>query len=237
MACSRSGARPSGAFAFALCLLLGATLVLALPGGAQGRASLEDREAEPVNIVEVRAGAFDLNAVAFTEGEPEGLTVPRICPTLLSARCDPASIEVGVDCGMDWMCGIAPCLCGSADDWGGCSCNGLVETFPSVHYSSSDEGVVRVVEAGGRAWLVPVGVGTATVTCAASLAYHEGTAVEVPVTVAGLLLADAVLAVLVLVAVVLLVAAVLGVRAAVRRLWGRMVSHAAGDGGKGGRRR
>lgn len=236
MACSRSGARPSRAFAASLCLLLGAILVLALPGGADGRASLEDREVEPVDIVQVRAGAFGLDAVTSAEGDLEGLTVPRICPTLLSATCDPASIEAGVDCGMDWMCGIAPCLCGSADDWGGCSCNGLAETSPLVHYSSSDEGVVRVVEAWGQAWLVPVGVGTATVTCAASLEYHDGTVVEVPVTVAGPLLADVVLSALALIAAMALTMVFLGLRAALRKLQGRVASHAVEQGGERGRR-
>ena len=75
----------------------------------------------------------------------------------VSASCDPETIEVGIDCGMEWMCGIWPCLCGSADAWGGCSCNGLETIAPDVSFSSSDEGVVRVQHVGDAVLLMPVG--------------------------------------------------------------------------------
>ncbi len=172
---------------------------------------------EPVEVLRVSAGAFGAESTApLADGAGE-LALPRFCPVALSAECDPASIEAGVDCGMDWMCGIEPCLCGSADAWGGCSCNGLETTVPAVAYASSDEGVVRVAEAAGRVWLVPVAPGTATVTCTASLKHFADAEAHLAVTVGGPTLADGVLAGLCLLAVALTAACVLLARRAVKR--------------------
>ena len=168
-------------------------------------------------MLRVSAGAFGSESAAVVADGAGELALPRFCPTALSAECDPASIEAGVDCGMDWMCGIEPCLCGSADAWGGCSCNGLETTSPTVSYASSDEGVVRVEEAAGRVWLVPVAPGTATVTCTASLKHFADTEARLAVTVGGPTLADGVLAGLCLLAVALIAACVLLVRRAMKR--------------------
>lgn len=223
--CSRSdrAARPARGAAAALALAVALALAAlagtcAGAGPAWGIASLEDRAVEAVAIERVAAAAFGVESAAeVADGGGSGaLAVPRFCPTALSAACDPASIEAGVDCGMDWMCGIEPCLCGSADAWGGCSCNGLETRTPELAFSSSDEGVVRVVEALGRTWLVPTGAGTATLTCTASLAYHGDAVADVTVTVDGPQLADALLAGTAVLAVGLAAAAVFGVRALVR---------------------
>lgn len=152
---------------------------------------------------------------AGTEAEPTQL--PRLAPLVLSAATNPVSIEVGRDCGMDWMCGISPCLCGSADHWGGCSCNGLEEVSPQVSFMSSDEGVVRVVEAFGQTWLVPVGAGTATVTATPALRYHAGQDVTFAVRVDGAQAGDALLAGMVLAVIAIIGGVVFGVRATVRK--------------------
>ena len=195
--------------AFATCL--------AFASPAFALSSTADRVVEPVEVLRVSAGAFGSESAAVVADGAGELALPRFCPTALSAECDPASIEAGVDCGMDWMCGIEPCLCGSADAWGGCSCNGLETTSPTVSYASSDEGVVRVEEAAGRVWLVPVAPGTATVTCTASLKHFADTEARLAVTVGGPTLADGVLAGLCLLAVALIAACVLLVRRAMKR--------------------
>ena len=184
---------------------------------ALGLASTEDRIVEPVAVQQVSAGAFGVESSTAVEDGTGQLAVARFCPLALSAVCDPASIEAGIDCGMDWMCGIEPCLCGSADAWGGCSCNGLETLAPTLAYASSNEGVVRVVEAAGRTWLVPVSAGTATVTCTASLKYHADAAAQLTVTVGGPTLADAALLGACLLALALMAAVVLAVRHAMRR--------------------
>lgn len=145
-------------------------------------------------------------SVAQTALIAAALTVPRFAPSILNAACSPEHIEVGKDCGMDWMCGIEPCLCGSSDSWGGCSCNGLEEAHPAISATSTDEGVVRVVEAFGKTWLVPCGAGTANVTIMPSLRYHAAVPVTVSITVGGLQVADAFLGFF----VVLIVAIVVG---------------------------
>lgn len=180
------------AVALAAAFALAACLAVAPP--AFGLASTKDRVVEQVTIERVGAAAFGVEASTAVEGGEGELAVARFCPMVLSAACDPASIEAGIDCGMDWMCGIEPCLCGSADAWGGCSCNRLETCAPALAYASSDEGVVRVEEAAGRVWLVPVSAGTATVTCTASLKYHADAAARLTVTVGGPTLADAALA-------------------------------------------
>lgn len=155
---------------------------------------------------------------ASAGGEVEAVQLPRFAPLALTAVCSPASIEVGRDCGMDWMCGISPCLCGSADHWGGCSCNGLEEVSPQVSYTSSDEGVVRVVEALGRTWLVPAGAGEATVTASPSLRYHAGKDASFVVRVDGLQAGDATVAGVLAATVAVIVAAVFGIRTIVRKV-------------------
>lgn len=197
MACSRERVAKSSirvvhvlSSVFSLLLLLVAMNTVP----AFAASSTADRVVEPVTVQRVSVTAFGIEMADDAEDGSMMLSVPRLCPVVLSSVCDPAVIEAGVDCGMDWMCGIEPCLCGSADAWGGCSCNGLEELEPTVAYTSSDEGVVRIVEMANRSWLVPVAPGTATVTCAASLKYFSSTTTNVVVTVGGPMFADVVLA-------------------------------------------
>ena len=206
MACSRKAVRAL-AFVLAVALVAG---MLVRPVSAWAAASLADRVEEPVQVANVTAEAFGTSVTAGP-GQAESLSVSRFCPMAVSASTNPASIEVGIDCGMVDMCGIEPCLCGSADAWGGCSCNGLQTLEPTISYASSDESVVRVEQAWGRTWLVPVGPGTATLSCTASLKYFEDTTLQVAVEVGALTAADGALAGTALAALAVIVLAVWGI--------------------------
>lgn len=165
------------------------------------------------NVADASAGG-----AAAAGGEAHAVQLPRFAPLALAADCSPAIIEVGRDCGMEWMCGISPCLCGSADHWGGCSCNGLEEVSPQVVYTSSDEGVVRVVEALGKTWLLPTGSGEATVTVSPSLPYHAGQDAAFVVRVDGVRPGDALLAGAFAATVAVIVAAAFGICVIVRKV-------------------
>lgn len=192
---------PDKASGFLRCVLLLACALFAAfaaPSAyALEGASIADRPREPVSVVEVYGQALWQPVVpqAFEVEEETScqvLSVPRLCPVALYARCNPESIDAGVDCGMSWMCGIEPCLCGSADAWGGCSCNGMQTLYPSVRYESDDESVLRVVEGlHGEVWLIPVGRGAATLVCTASLKNYEDTAVSYTVEVGEIGAVDA----------------------------------------------
>jgi hypothetical protein len=83
----------------------------------------------------------------------------------VSVSVSPRSIQAGISCGLADMCGLNPCLCGSAvDKWGACACNGLKTVEPTVSAASSDDRVVRVLKIGRVVLLVPVGTGRAVVT-------------------------------------------------------------------------
>ena len=206
MACSRRAIWMPG-FVLAVALVAG---VLVRPASAWATASLADRAEEPVQVANVTAEAFGTSVTAGP-GQAESLPISRFCPMAISASTDPVSIEAGIDCGMVDMCGIEPCLCGSADAWGGCSCNGLQTLEPTISYASSDESVVRVEQAWGRTWLVPVGPGTATLSCTASLKYFEDTSFQVAVEVGALTAADGALAGTALAALAVIVLAVWGI--------------------------
>lgn len=199
MACSRKRLAVGGV------VTLGIVLLLMLPSSAQAAASLEERSRGLVSVSQVEISAFGIGVETST-GSDEVLRMARFCPMELSFATDPSSIEAGIDCGMTDMCGIEPCLCGSADAWGGCSCNGLEVLEPSVSCISSDEEVVRVGQVFGKTWLIPVGSGSAVLSCSASLKYFDGTTQDVPVEVHGLVAADAVLGAIALLAGAVVVA-------------------------------
>lgn len=186
MVCSRKR------HAAACVAVLGVALLLVFPANAQAAASLEERPRESVGVLQVTACAFGIEAGAAVDSG-DALRISRFCPMELTCVTDPSSIEAGIDCGMTDMCGIEPCLCGSADAWGGCSCNGLETLEPTVGYASSDEGVVRVRQAFGKTWLIPVGSGSAVLSCSTSLKYFDGTTQDVVVEVGGAAPADAIL--------------------------------------------
>lgn len=88
---------------------------------------------------------------------------------------DPEFVEIGVSCGMKGMCGEDPCLCGSADEWGACSCNGLQTVRPTFELAGADGidvGFVRIVDAPWGPWLVSAGSGEADVVVTAQMARH-----------------------------------------------------------------
>lgn len=197
--------RACAAFAVAVVLLVQAEQAFA----AEGQPTVE--------VESLQASLLGASKSVDVSDRTEILRVSRFAPLALDAVCSPDVIQAGVDCGMEWMCGIEPCLCGSADAWGGCSCNGLVDVRPSVAFSSSDESVVRVVEAFGRTWVVPVGPGRAQLTVTPSLRYHTSQAVQVNVTVADVQAADVRLGLAVLASVVVVAAVCAGVVSAIRK--------------------
>lgn len=138
--------------AMAVLVFAALAIVAAMAGMPAASASELAEEGAPLHISCEGAGVLD-----------------RLLPARISVACDPASIEVGISCGMADMCGENPCLCGSSDAWGDCACNGLQTLEPTVTYASGDESVVRIVVIGGKAWLVPMGSGHTTVEVHASL--------------------------------------------------------------------
>lgn len=191
--------------------------MLLCPSAAHADVSAMKLDPQPLAVTQVRVDALGSTSTAVVENGAAQLPLSRLCPMTVTATCDPDSIEAGISCGMDWMCGLRPCLCGSADEWGGCSCNGMETVRPETAFTSSDESVVRVVQFAGKTWFVPVGVGTATVTCDATLRYHDDARAAVEVTVGGLTAPDGVLIAACIGAVAIIVALVFVVRRVAKR--------------------
>lgn len=191
-------------------------------------ASLSNAE----GVVEVTTVAVGGVSYKIAAGSTEGaVRSARLAPQEISAAVTPTSIEVGVDCGMPDMCGMDPCLCGTPDAFGACACNGTKKISPRVSYASSDSRVVTVEEAFGKVWLVPHGVGTATVTATAKLKHYRTTTVAVPVQVDDLTAADGMLGGALAIALALVVAIAWGVK----RFASARARSGHGAGGKGGR--
>lgn len=170
------------------------------------------------------------------EGEPLGLSGPdEVSMAFLDVRelpfaTDPASIEVGISCGMKGMCGEDPCLCGSSDAWGRCSCNGLREVRPAFSIAradGADVGFLHVVDAFGKSWLVSCGSGEADAVLTAELEHYAPASVAVNVSAAPFGPLDALKALALVAVLAAVVAAVaFAVRAAVRAV-GRAVGRRA----------
>lgn len=132
----------------------------------------------------------------------------------VQVECDPASIEVGISCGMSDMCGESPCLCGAPDAWGDCACNGFETIAPTVTVSSSNALVAWPVQTDAGWELVSVLPGDAELTVSASLKHYDDAAQTLQVHSGGpspcVLLGAALV-------VAVVVAAVFGTRAALRR--------------------
>ena len=171
--------------------------------------------------------------------EPEGLPLKLEAPEQIELSfvdvrqlpftTSPEYVEVGISCGMEGMCGQDPCLCGSSDAWGACSCNGLEVARPTYALAAadgSDVGFVRIVDAPGGPWLVSAGPGEADVIVTAELAHYAPAATVTHIRVAPFGPFDALKIAALLVCAALLVAgvvmcvraAVRGVRAAASRL-------------------
>ncbi|MCI8366715.1 MAG: hypothetical protein HFJ66_03835 [Eggerthellaceae bacterium] len=91
----------------------------------------------------------------------------------LKVDCTPSSVEVGIPCNMEDMCGLDPCLCGPVDEWGACACNGTQVMTPQVSVASLDEGVARVVDVAGHQIVVPQGPGTAELAIHVEMAHCD----------------------------------------------------------------
>lgn len=103
----------------------------------------------------------------------ENLTVQKGHGKQVAVTTVPESIETGVDCGMPDMCGIDPCLCGSCDTWGSCSCNGLKRTVPTVTATASDPGLLSVRVNDGKVLIKGLKEGKGAVTVTASLTHYQ----------------------------------------------------------------
>lgn len=119
--------------------------------------------------------------------------VGAVFPNLLSVNTTPASINTGIECHMDEVCGFDPCTCGKPDAWGHCACGGFRETTPTVTVSTSDANVAQVVQAFGQTWIMPVGPGTATVQITADLVHYRSASYAFDVEVAPFGAVDALL--------------------------------------------
>lgn len=137
----------------------------------------------------------------------------------LKVDCTPSSVEVGIPCNMEDMCGLDPCLCGPVDEWGACACNGTELLSPQVSVISSNEEVARVVDMFGHQVIVPQGPGTAELAVHVELAHCDPVDTTAYVEVAPFGAMDALKIVLVVAVLVAVVAgAVWAVRAGVGAL-------------------
>lgn len=139
----------------------------------------------------------------------------RIDLAAIPIKVTPASIEVGISCGMTNMCGQDPCLCGAVDDYGVCACNGMRTIRPEVVVTSSDEDVAMPVNIFGDWYLLSMESGTATITVCASLAHYNDMSCDISIEVAPFGALDVVKFVVPLMAVVLVV--LLAIRSIARR--------------------
>lgn len=115
-----------------------------------------------------------LDNITVQKGQRKAVTVSVL----------PQFIETGVDCGMPDMCGIDPCLCGSCDSWGSCSCNGLKRTCPTVTATASAPGLLSVRVKDGKLLVKGIKEGESQVTVTASLKHFEPVSRTITVQVA-----------------------------------------------------
>lgn len=159
---------------------------------------------------------------------PETLDLSRSEVAGIPIISNPATIEVGIPCDMDWMCGLDPCLCGTPDSWGACACNGLETIAPTYTFSSSDESVVRVITLGDQRWLVPMGTGETKITVTAHLQHYSDATSETTVVVAPLSVVDVLrLGGMLLIMVAIAIGIAWGSKAAVHHIRGVCASRRA----------
>lgn len=114
---------------------------------------------------------------------PSQLDIDRVGVLKLPATTDPASIEVGIPCGMLEMCGQDPCLCGRVDSYGACACNGMTVATPTFEVAFAQEGVAAAFEFNGDTYLLPLSSGQVDVVITASLPHHQSSSVHATVYV------------------------------------------------------
>lgn len=150
---------------------------------------------------------------------PDSVQLARIDVIPLPVQTTPLSIETGIPCGMDEMCGLDPCLCGAVDQWGACACNGTRETHPTLSFLPDREGVVGAVEFLDTTYLIALGAGSTDATVRAELPHHEVAETSMRVDVAPFGFVDLLKVVGALLVVAGVCAAVFfGVRALIRVL-------------------
>lgn len=111
------------------------------------------------------------------------ITINQGQRTNLGFVIKPQSIETGIDCGMPDMCGVDPCLCGSADAWGYCSCNGLKKILPTIKATAADPGIIDVNVQNGQILVRGIKPGTSTVKITVGLMHFAGASRMVSVKV------------------------------------------------------
>ncbi|MFT8889828.1 MAG: Ig-like domain-containing protein [Ethanoligenens sp.] len=102
---------------------------------------------------------------------------------MLTLTASPASAALGVDCGLAEMCGIDPCTCGSADDWGHCSCNGTKQMPVSYKVTVSNPAVAKATVSGDKLVVKGIAAGSTKVTVTAHLEHYADAVRTVAVTV------------------------------------------------------
>jgi hypothetical protein len=137
----------------------------------------------PMSVADAATSVQDQKGLLRLSG-PTRVSVSRLPVATAALTVSPNSIETGTPCGLADMCGLDPCLCGSAvDQWGACACNGLHIVWPSLSATSSDDGVVRVFRIGRTLFLIPTGVGHATVTVRGRLIHYDSATYQLDVRV------------------------------------------------------
>lgn len=121
---------------------------------------------------------------------PDSIQLARIDIIPLPVQTTPLSIETGIPCGMEEMCGLDPCLCGAVDQWGACACNGTEETHPTLSFLPDREGIVGSVEFFDTTYLIALGEGSTDATVRAELPHHEVAETSMRVDVAPFGFAD-----------------------------------------------
>lgn len=175
--------------------------VLALPCTAQA--------AESAGTLDV---ACSSDGARWSQSDTVQLAFPGAKPVEVS--CTPASIEVGISCGMEEMCGLDPCLCGASDAFGCCACNGFEQRSPEVSISSEDILRAWPVHVGKRWYVVSLLPGQTQLHVTGELDHYDGYAADyrvksATVSFAGVLVLISLVAIVVGV-VVLVVRAISG---------------------------
>ena len=111
-------------------------------------------------------------------------SLDSLMPYKLDVACDPESIEVGISCGMSWMCGEHPCLCGVADHWGDCACNGFETQVPAIAVQSSNPHVA-VLSMGDSWYVLGLAPEEADITVTASLQHYDDASQTMHVSCGG----------------------------------------------------
>ncbi|MDR0500392.1 MAG: hypothetical protein LBG97_03990 [Coriobacteriales bacterium] len=95
-----------------------------------------------------------------------------LLPVGLPLECSPSTIQTGIDCGMEDMCGLDPCLCGNPDEWGACACNGVRQTDVELDINVVNSEVASILRLGDSWWVLPSSSGETMITVTATLPHY-----------------------------------------------------------------